>query len=121
MASKDAPAVEFGLTYIKENQVKYPLEIQANMKNDYFEKRSNFSIMSLLKNPMVLMFGFALFSMVLMPKLMSGLDEETLKEMKKEQGSMQNMMNKATTGDFSQMFSNFLAENQMQQNKNKRK
>jgi len=60
--------------------------------------------------------------MYLMPKLVSGLNEEELKEMKSTQGNVQDFMNKAQSGDFAQMFSNFLAEAQMaNQNKQKKK
>jgi len=65
---------------------------------------------------------FSCGMMFLMPRLVSGLDEEELKEMKKSQGSMQDFMNKAQNGDLSQMFSSFLADAQMaSQTKSKRK
>ena len=51
--------------------------------------------------------------MYLMPKLISGLDEEELQEMKRSQGNVQDFMSKAQGGDFSSIFSNFLADAQM--------
>merc|ERR1712238_503040 len=42
----------------------------------YFEAKRGFSIFSLLKNPMVIMMLFSVGLMVLMPKMMEGLEPE---------------------------------------------
>ncbi|KAG4096093.1 hypothetical protein H8356DRAFT_1683618 [Neocallimastix lanati (nom. inval.)] len=122
VAAKEASEIEFNIGFIKENRCNYPLEVQAIQRKDYFEPRSYLNILSFLKNPIVLLMVFSCGMMFLMPRLVSGLDEEELKEMKKSQGSMQDFMNKAQNGDLSQMFSSFLADAQMaSQTKSKRK
>jgi ER membrane protein complex subunit 7 len=51
---------------------------------DYFEKRSGFSIFSILKNPMILMMVFSVGIMYFMPQMMEGLDPEEKARMKKQ-------------------------------------
>jgi hypothetical protein len=55
---------------------------------DYFEKREGFNPRSLLMNPMVLMMGFSLFSMVILPQMMKNMDPEALKEMQEAQSKL---------------------------------
>jgi len=113
IAAKEASEIEFGIGFIKENKCNYPLEVQAIHKKDYFEPRASLNILAFLKNPIVLLMFVSCGMMFLMPRLVSGLDEEELKEMKKSQGSVQDFMSKAQSGDLSQMFSSFLADAQM--------
>ncbi|ORX53887.1 hypothetical protein BCR36DRAFT_403511 [Piromyces finnis] len=121
-ASKEATEIEFNDKFFKSNKCNYPLEVQAVLKKDYFEPRQTINILGFFKNPLVLLMTLSIGMMYIMPRLVSGLDEEELKEMKRNQGNVQDFMNKAQNGDFSQMFSNFLAEAQMaSQNKQKKK
>jgi len=113
LAAKEVTDIEFSTEFFKENRCNYPLEVQAIYKKDYFEPRTSINILGFFKNPIVLLMVISLGMMYVMPKLISGLDEEELKEMKKNQGNVQDFMSKAQGGDFSQIFSSFLAETQM--------
>ncbi|ORX80585.1 hypothetical protein BCR32DRAFT_268799 [Anaeromyces robustus] len=122
VAAKEAMDIEVSPSFIKENQCNYPLELQAVQKKDYFNTRASIDVLSFLKNPLVLLMLGSIGIMFVLPKMVSGLDEEELKEVKKNQSNVQDFMNKASNGDLSQMFSSFLAETQMGGSKvNKRK
>jgi len=120
-AAKEATEIEFNYNFFKDNRCNYPLEVQAIYKKDYFEARDSINFLGFFKNPIVLLMCISIGMMYLMPRLVSGLDEEELKEMKRNQGNVQDFMSKAQSGDFSQMFSNFLAETQMSQAKSQKK
>eukprot|EP00164_Ancoracysta_twista_P004031 GFYU01005413.1.p1 GENE.GFYU01005413.1~~GFYU01005413.1.p1 ORF type:complete len:199 (-),score=39.78 GFYU01005413.1:267-863(-) len=66
---------------LTRRNVGHPVQIDPIAKADYFEKREEYSIMSIFQNPMTLMVGFTLFMVVVMPKL---TDSEAFKEMQKE-------------------------------------
>jgi len=59
----------------------YPLRIEPEGINQYFMIREGFSIMSLLKNPMLIMMGVTLAFTFLIPKMMASIDPEALAEM----------------------------------------
>jgi len=64
--------------------VSHPLVITAVATYDYFEKRPGFTLLALLRNPMLLMMAFAAGLMFLMPKLMEGMDDEEKEQMKRQ-------------------------------------
>ena len=78
----------------------YPLVIYPQATYEYFEQRRGFSILSLFKNPMVLMMIVGVGMMWGMPKMMEGLDPEEKARMKKQMEAQQD-----PTKMFSQMFS----------------
>ncbi|TPX34649.1 hypothetical protein SmJEL517_g02682 [Synchytrium microbalum] len=59
----------------------YPLVLEVKAKTDYFEKREGFNILGLLMNPMILMSVVSLLMIFVLPKVMSSIDPETLKEL----------------------------------------
>jgi ER membrane protein complex subunit 7 len=96
----DSPkCLEYAFPGAPKKVIKYPLVIFAKGTYQYFEQKKGFSIFSMLKNPMVLMMVFSVGMMVVMPKLMEGLDPEEKARMKQQ---MENQ--KDPTQMFSQMF-----------------
>jgi len=53
----------------------------------YFQPKKQFNIMGyIMANPMMLMMGFMVVMMVVMPKMMEGMDPEELKKMQEARG-----------------------------------
>ncbi|CAG8519707.1 7564_t:CDS:2, partial [Paraglomus occultum] len=67
------------------NALLYPLELKARTMADYFSPRESFSIASLFANPLIIMMGVSIVLLVVMPKMMEGLDPEALKELQENQ------------------------------------
>lgn len=61
-----------------------PMVLISARKEEYFEIREPFSVWSLLKSPMGMMVGFMLVVMVILPRLMDGIDPEEMKKMQEE-------------------------------------
>uniref|UniRef100_H2ZH01 Endoplasmic reticulum membrane protein complex subunit 7 n=1 Tax=Ciona savignyi TaxID=51511 RepID=H2ZH01_CIOSA len=61
--------------------VKYPLDLKPLGLMKYFQQREKFSILDMLKNPMVLMMVLPMLMLVVLPKLMNTSDPEFQKEM----------------------------------------
>ena len=51
--------------------------------------RQSFNVLSLLKNPMVLIVGFMAIMMIAMPQMMAGMDEEEMAKMRKQMREQQ--------------------------------
>lgn len=60
------------------------IQLYAHAKYDYFEPRPKFSIFGLFKNPMMLMMLVSGGLMLLMPKMMEGMDDEQREQMRKQ-------------------------------------
>jgi ER membrane protein complex subunit 7 len=99
--SMDAPpkCLEYAYPGATKKVVPYPLVILARGTYQYFEIKKGFSIFSMLKNPMVLMMLFSVVMMVVMPKMMEGLDPEEKARMKQQMEAQND-----PTKMFSQMF-----------------
>lgn len=98
--SMDAPkCLEYAYPGAAKRVVKYPLVLYAKGTYQYFETEKGFSVFSMLKNPMVLMMLFSVGMMVLMPKMMEGLDPEEKARMRQQMEAQ-----KDPTQMFSQMF-----------------
>lgn len=69
--------------------IPHPLELTAHASYEYFEARQGFSIFSILKNPMMLMMIVSVGGMVLMPKMMEGLDPEQKEQMQRQMAMQQ--------------------------------
>lgn len=67
----------------------YPLRFKAEKQAAFFEKRESWSILSTLKNPMVLLMVAPLLLMVLLPRLMKSMDPESQKEMQESMSALQ--------------------------------
>ncbi|CAG8480137.1 4760_t:CDS:2 [Paraglomus brasilianum] len=67
------------------NALPYPLELKARAMADYFVPRESFSIASVFANPLIIMMGVSVVLLLVMPKMMEGLDPEALKELQENQ------------------------------------
>ncbi|RHZ88548.1 hypothetical protein Glove_22g230 [Diversispora epigaea] len=83
--------------------LSYPLELYARSTADYFMPREGFSITSLLANPYIIMMGISVVFLILMPKMMAGLDQEALQELQQNQPT-----NPLEMPDISSTLANFL-------------
>ncbi len=98
--SMDSPkCLEYAYPGAAKRPVKYPLVLNPKGTYQYFQSKKGFSILSMLKNPMVLMMLFSVGMMVVMPKMMEGLDPEEKAKMREQ---MQNQ--KDPTQMLSQMW-----------------
>jgi hypothetical protein len=59
----------------------YPLRFKAEEQAQFFEKRESWSMLSMLKNPMILLLVAPVILMLIVPKLMKSVDPEYQKEM----------------------------------------
>ena len=82
----------------------YPLRFKAEEQAQFFEKRESWSMLSMLKNPMLLLLVAPVLLMLIVPKLMKSVDPEYQKEM---QDSM-NMLQQPGSGmpSLEEMFTN---------------
>ncbi|CEM16361.1 unnamed protein product [Vitrella brassicaformis CCMP3155] len=65
----------------KGKKLKYPLGLASHAEVKYFQKREEFNIFVLFKNPMVLM-GLVSFGLLfILPKMQQGIDPEALQEL----------------------------------------
>ncbi|KAJ3212899.1 ER membrane protein complex subunit 7 [Dinochytrium kinnereticum] len=85
--------------------MELPLELPCRGQFQYFMAREGFDIWSIFANPMMLMMGGSLIMFFVLPKMMSGLDPETLKEMQQRQKEQK----KVELPDISQNLANWLA------------
>eukprot|EP00538_Stauroneis_constricta_P006925 CAMPEP_0119565096 /NCGR_PEP_ID=MMETSP1352-20130426/28998_1 /TAXON_ID=265584 /ORGANISM="Stauroneis constricta, Strain CCMP1120" /LENGTH=226 /DNA_ID=CAMNT_0007613945 /DNA_START=8 /DNA_END=688 /DNA_ORIENTATION=+ len=109
--SMDAPkCLQYAYPGAMKQAIKYPLVLQPLATYSYFEARKGFSIFVLLKNPMVLMMLFSVGLMVLMPKLMEGLEPEEKARMKAQMEAQ-----KDPTKMFSQMWGDLTGPMEPQQ------
>ncbi|XP_022086881.1 ER membrane protein complex subunit 7-like [Acanthaster planci] len=90
------------VNHIQSNAVvtlPYPLRFKSKQHAMYFQKREEFRITDMLKNPMVLMMILPLIFIVVLPKLINTQDPEIQKEMQN-----MNLMNpKTEMPDLSEM------------------
>ncbi|CAG8535498.1 7233_t:CDS:2 [Funneliformis mosseae] len=86
--------------------LQYPLELSARSTADYFLAREGFSITSLFANPYIIMMGFSVVILFIMPKMMANLDQDALKELQENQA--QNPL--AEMPDISTTLANYLSD-----------
>ena len=83
--SMDTPkCLEYAYPGASKQPAKYPLVLYPHATYQYFEPRRGFSLFGLFKNPMVLMMLFSVGLMVMMPKMMEGLDPKEKARMKQQ-------------------------------------
>lgn len=70
--------------------VEHMLVLNALATYEYFEVKRGFSIMSILKNPMLLMMAVGVGLMYLMPKMMENMEPEERERMQKQMEMQQN-------------------------------
>ncbi|KAI9595598.1 hypothetical protein BDF19DRAFT_440980 [Syncephalis fuscata] len=90
-------------------ELPYPLLLVPRGKRQFFTKREGFSILGLFANPYMLMMGFSVIMLVVMPKMMKSMDPEALQEMQQNQNNIQNSLENMP--DISQKLANFFAPN----------
>ncbi|KAJ1655511.1 hypothetical protein IWQ61_004744 [Dispira simplex] len=69
--------------------VKHPLELAAVAKMVFFTPREGFNLMGMLASPYILMMGFTLVMLFVMPKLQANMDLENSEEWEEEKLRMQ--------------------------------
>ncbi|GBB91874.1 hypothetical protein RclHR1_01930016 [Rhizophagus clarus] len=85
--------------------LQYPLELPARSASEYFMVRDGFSIASLFANPYIIMMGFSVLLLFIMPKMMANMDPDALKELQENQA--QNPL--AEMPDISTTLANFMS------------
>ena len=86
----EAPkCIEYAFPGAPKRALKYPLVLNPKGTYQYFETKKGFSIFALLRNPMVIMMLFSVGLMVMMPKMMEGLDPEEKAKMKEQMKNQQ--------------------------------
>lgn len=79
----------FGYNYDRMGPIINSLKISPRYKVEYDIKPAGFSVLSLFSNPMILMMGVMMLMLLVMPRLMAGMDPEDIKEMQKNQPKIQ--------------------------------
>ncbi|KAJ1956284.1 hypothetical protein IWQ62_005335 [Dispira parvispora] len=69
--------------------VKHPLELAAVAKMVFFTPREGFNLLGMLTSPYILMMGFTLVMLFVMPKLQANMDPESAEEWEEEKSRMQ--------------------------------
>ncbi|KAG0234650.1 hypothetical protein BGX31_004498 [Mortierella sp. GBA43] len=72
-----------------DNIVQYPFLLVPRAPATFFIPREGFKISYLFANPMMLMMGFSVLMLFLMPKLMANMDPAALEEMQGMQDATQ--------------------------------
>ena len=86
----DVPkCIEYVYAGAPKQAIPHPLELTAHASYEYYEQRQGFTPFSILKNPMLLMMLLSVGGMVLMPKMMEGLDPEQKEQMQKQMAMQQ--------------------------------
>ncbi|XP_059299325.1 ER membrane protein complex subunit 7 homolog isoform X4 [Lycium ferocissimum] len=94
VSARNPGKVQAALTENRRTLIELVLEPLS--EEQYYEVNEPFSIMSLVKSPVGLMFGFMLFVMFVMPKLAENVDPEeirrTQEEIMRNQGSLSSLL-----------------------------
>eukprot|EP00591_Stephanopyxis_turris_P007465 CAMPEP_0195511760 /NCGR_PEP_ID=MMETSP0794_2-20130614/3972_1 /TAXON_ID=515487 /ORGANISM="Stephanopyxis turris, Strain CCMP 815" /LENGTH=229 /DNA_ID=CAMNT_0040639417 /DNA_START=95 /DNA_END=784 /DNA_ORIENTATION=+ len=83
-AGEGPKCIEYAYPGAPKQAIPHPLLLTAHAKYQYFEPRQGFSILSILKNPMLLMMLVSGVLMFMMPKMMENLDPEQKEQMQKQ-------------------------------------
>ncbi|KAF9430688.1 hypothetical protein BGZ94_004904 [Podila epigama] len=62
-------------------QIQFPLSLSPKAHISYFIPREGFKLSSLFANPMMLMMGFSVLMLFVMPKLLANMDPEAMEEL----------------------------------------
>lgn len=86
----DVPkCVEYVYPGAVKNVIPHPIELTAHAEYEYYEPRAGFNPFALLRNPMLLMMLVSVGGMVMLPKMMEGLDPEEKERMQKQMAMQQ--------------------------------
>ncbi|KAK4375228.1 hypothetical protein RND71_005905 [Anisodus tanguticus] len=101
VSARNPGKVQAALTEKRRTLIELVLEPLG--EEQYYEIKEPFSIMSLVKSPVGLMFGFMLFVMFVMPKLAENMDTEeirrTQEEILRNQGSLSSLLPEAQSSN----------------------
>lgn len=64
-------------------KLQYPLSLRPDKPAVYFQQHAPVDWTSMLKNPMVIMMGITMIMVVVMPRMLSGMDPKELEAMRK--------------------------------------
>jgi len=93
--------------------MNYPLQFQPYGMTKYFQTREQFSVIDMLKSPMVLLTVLPMLILLVLPKMMNTNDPELKKEM--EESMKMFNPNQSQLPDMSEMMSNFFGGGGQQQ------
>lgn len=95
--------VQYAFVGAEKRVVPHPLVLTAHASYNYFDPPRTFSLLGLLRNPMVLMMGFGVVVMFAMPAMMEGMDDEQRQQMQRNMEMQQDpsKMLGQLWGDFS--------------------
>jgi len=68
----------------QKRELQLPLRLEPIGKPMYFEPRQQMSVSSMFMNPMGMMMGFMLLTVVILPKMMGAMDPEEMKKMQED-------------------------------------
>jgi len=85
--------LEYHYPGANKQSLSYPIVLTAHGPTWYFEKREEFGIQTLLKNPMMFMVIITLGMIVVFPKMMKNMDPEMMKEMQEQMEKSPNVGN----------------------------
>jgi hypothetical protein len=88
-AMSSPKCIEYAYPGATKQAIPHPLILTAHAKYDFFEKRQRFSLLSMLRNPMVMMMLFSVVLMLMMPKMLDNLDPEQQEQFKQRMQSNQ--------------------------------
>ena len=81
----DSPkCIEYVYPGAPKQVVPHPIDLVAHASYEYYEPRQGFNIMSIIKNPMLLMMLVSVGGMMFLPQLMNNLDPEQQELMAKQ-------------------------------------
>ena len=80
-------ALEYAYPGAQKVPVAHPLTIQPHGRLTYFVARQTYGLAQVLKNPMILMMGFTMLMVFVMPRMMKGMDPEEMEKMQEQMGS----------------------------------
>lgn len=83
-------------------RVSYPIVITPITRTQYVFPRQAFSVLGMLKSPMMLMSIGSMFLVFIMPKLVENIDPETIQAVQEHNQQREEVMNKVTNFDVAQ-------------------
>lgn len=95
---------------ISQKSLSLPLTVRPTGRMQYVDPQASFDLYKMAtSNPLYLILGFSMLFILVMPKVLSSMDPELLKEVQANQQDMHKRMAAAQTTDFSSGISSFLA------------
>ena len=80
-------ALEYPYPGAQKQSAPYPLVVRPVGRLAYFVPRQTYGLSQVLKNPMMLMMGFTMLMVFVMPRMMKNMDPEEMEKMQEQMGS----------------------------------